>query len=122
MFTRTDNPTYFKNVNEKLSSFECDFMVFVGDFNLVCDVSKDKKGGVTTTHDKSRDEVEIIKQKFELTDIWRVLHPDAVRFTWRRKKPEIQCRLDTLFQEVTEAEIVPGYRNGVDQHLIEHLT
>ena len=111
-----DNPTCFKNVSEKLSSFECDFMVFGGDFNLVCDVSNDKKGGVTTTHAKSRDEVEIIKEKFELTDIWRVLYPGAVRFTWRRKKPDIQCRLDfflisdTLFQEVTEAEIAPGYR------------
>ena len=111
-----DNPTFFKHVSEKLSSFECDFIVFGGDFNLVCDVFKDKKGGIATTHAKSRDEVESIKKKFELTDIWRTLNPDAARFTWRRKKPEIHCRLDfflisdSLCPEITGAEILPGYR------------
>jgi len=29
-----DNPTYFKHLTEKLCSFECDFIVFGGDFNL----------------------------------------------------------------------------------------
>ena len=57
-------------------------------------MSKNKKGGIPTTLLKSRDEVEIFKENFELTDIWRVLNPDATRFTWRRKNPEIQCRLD----------------------------
>ena len=79
--------TFFQNVREKLSSFDCDFIILGGDFNLVCDIHKDKKGGIPTTHSKSRDEVEILKENFELTDIWRVLNPDATRFTWRRKKP-----------------------------------
>ena len=55
-----DNLTFFKHISEKLSSFECDFG---GDFNLVGDVFKDKKGGIATTHAKSRDEVESIKKK-----------------------------------------------------------
>ena len=111
-----DEPTFFQNVCEKLSSFDCDFIIFGGDFNLVCDIHKDKKGGIPSTHSKSRDEVEILKENFELTDIWRVLNPDATRFTWRRKKPEIQCRLDfflisnTLCPATSNAEILPGYR------------
>ena len=40
---------------------KCDFVVFGGDFNLVCDVSKDKKEGVPTTYLKSKDEVEAIR-------------------------------------------------------------
>ena len=56
--------------------------------------TKTKKGGVPTTHWKSRDEVENLKEKFELTDIWRALKTDATHFTWRRNKPKIQCRLD----------------------------
>ena len=109
-------PTFFQNVCEKLSSFDCDFIIFGGDFNLVCDIHKDKKGGIPTTHSKWRDEEGILKKKFELTDIWRVLNPDATRFTWRRKKPEIQCRLDfflisnTLCPATSNAEILPGYR------------
>ena len=65
---------------------------------------------------KSKDEVETIREDFELADIWRVLNPEATRFTWRRENPEIQCRLDfflislSLCPEITEADIVPGYR------------
>ena len=72
-----DEPTFFQNVCEKLSSFDCDFTIFGGDFNLVCDIHKYKKGDIPTTHSKSRDEVEVLKENFELTDIWRVLNPDA---------------------------------------------
>ena len=63
-----DNPAFFRNVREKLCSFECVFVIFGGDFNLVCDVSKDKKGGVATTHLKSKDEVEAIREDFELAE------------------------------------------------------
>ena len=41
-----DNPAFFfldRKVRDKLCSSECDFLVFGGDFNSVCDVSKDKK-------------------------------------------------------------------------------
>ena len=37
-------------------------------------------GGILTTHSKSRDKEEILKENFELTDVWRVLNPDATRF------------------------------------------
>ena len=57
-----DDPTFYKNVGENISSFECDFIVFGGDFNLVCDVHKDKKGGAPVTQWKSRNEVELLKQ------------------------------------------------------------
>ena len=104
-------------MHDKLCSFECAFVVFGGDFILVCDVSKDKKEGVTTTHLKSKDEVEAIREgSFELADIWRVLIPEATRFTWTRENLEIQCGLDfflislSLCPEITEADIVPGYR------------
>ena len=49
-------------------SSECDFVVFGGDFNSVCDVSKDKEEGVPTTHLKSKDKVEAIKEDFELAE------------------------------------------------------
>ena len=100
----------------KLCSFECAFVVFGGDFILACDVSKDKKEVVATTHLKSKDEVEAIREDFELADIWRVLNPEATRFTWTRENLEIQCRLDffpislSVCPEITEADIVPGYR------------
>ena len=58
-----DDPSLYKNIDENVSSFKCDFIVFGGAFNLVCDVHKDKKGGVPVNHWKSRDELECLKKK-----------------------------------------------------------
>ena len=84
-----DDPSFFRVVSEKMSSFECYLIVFGGDFNLVCDIQKDKKSGAPTTHWKSREEVLSFKEKFELADIWRIHNPDIMRFTWKRTNPEI---------------------------------
>ena len=74
--------------------FGCDLIVFGGDFNLVCTIEKDKKGGVPTTHLKSKEEVFSLKEQFQLADIWRIHNPHIMRFTWGRTNPEICCRLD----------------------------
>ena len=111
-----DNPAFFRNVRDKLCSFECDFIVLGGNFNLVCDVSKDKKGDVATTNLKSKEEVDAIREDFELADIWRVLNPEATLFTWRGENPETQCHLHFslislyLCPNITKADIVRGYQ------------
>lgn len=40
-----DNPAFFENVLTHLLSFDCENIVFGGDFNVVIDIQKDKKGG-----------------------------------------------------------------------------
>ena len=52
-----DNPAFFKNLLSHLLSFNCDDIVWGGDFNLVLDVQKDKKGGNPVTHKNSLKEV-----------------------------------------------------------------
>ena len=55
-------------------------------------------------------------ENLDLIDAWRVLYPDTLRYTWRRRKPEIQCRLDlflvsqSLMCNVTHADISTGYK------------
>ena len=44
-----DNPTFFQNLLDRILSFECEEVIMEGDFNLVMDVQKDKKGGNGTT-------------------------------------------------------------------------
>ena len=57
------------------------------------------------------------KENMNLTDIWRDLHPDIQRLTWRRGKPGIHCRLDfflissSLSTDALEADILPGLKN-----------
>ena len=62
----------------------------------------------------------------DLIDIWHCFNPEAKRFTWRRRKPDIHCRLDffltssSLSTTITNADILPGYKT--DHSLISiHL-
>ena len=99
-----------------------------GDFNLVLNVQKDKKGGNPVTHEKSLQKVKSIVDSLDLTDIWRFLNADTKRFTWRRRNPEIQCRPDFYFISASffninnfRAVILPGFKT--DHSLITlHLT
>ena len=111
-----DDRDFFKNFFNNLSTFQCEHIVLGGDFNLVQNIPKDKKGGNQTTHFKSLEEIKMLKENMDLTDIWRDLHPSTQRFTWRRNKPEIHCRLDfflissSLSTDALEADILPGFK------------
>ena len=77
-----------------MTSFKCEEILFGGDFNLVLDVLKDKKGRKPTTHQNFLKVVQIFQNNLDLTDIWRDLNPEEKRYTWRQNRPEIHCRLD----------------------------
>ena len=55
-------------------------------------------------------------ENVDLIDALRVLNPESSRFTWRQRKPEIQCRLDFFlisqctFCNIINAEILTGYK------------
>ena len=65
-----DDPNFFQNVSEELSRFECQEIILGGDFNLVMDVAKDKKGGKSTTHRNSLKVIQTIRDNLDLTDIY----------------------------------------------------
>ena len=48
-----DDPIFFQNVREQMWMFRCEEVILGGDFNLVMNVTKDKKGGKLTTHRNS---------------------------------------------------------------------
>ena len=94
--------------------FNCEEIILGGDFNLVRDATKDKKGGKLTTHRNSLKVIQNIRDSLDLTDIWRDLNPEGRRYTWRQKKPEIHCQLDffpvsvSLAGKILKADIFPG--------------
>ena len=93
-----------------------DFFQIFFDFNLVLDLDMDKKGGLVKTHTESVRTLKDFCAQFDLLDAWRVLNPDTRRYTWRRKRPEIQCRLDffliteSLMCDIKSADISTGYK------------
>ena len=40
-----DEPTFFEQIQDLLASFECERIIFGGDFNLILDIIKDRSGG-----------------------------------------------------------------------------
>ena len=68
-----------------------------------------------------------IVDSLDLTYIWCFLNADTKTFTWRRRNPEIQCRLDfflisaSLISTTSRADILPRFKT--DYSLITlHLT
>ena len=118
-----DDPNFFLNFFDHLNDFECDDVIIGRDFNLVLNLDIDKKGGLARTHTESVKTLKGFCDEFDLVNAWRVLNPDNRRYTWRRKRPEIQCRLDfflvtqSLMCNVKSTNIATGYKT--DHSLIE---
>ena len=111
-----DDPNFFTSVFEHLADFQCDEVIIGGDYNLVLDVEKDKKGGLAKTHKKSLEVLNKFSEDLDLVDVWRVQNPESQRFTWRQRNREIHCRLDfflvnkSILCSAINTDIVPGYK------------
>ena len=53
-----DNPFFSQNLLDQILSFEWEEIIMGGDFNLLMDIQKDKKGGNATTNRNSLKEVQ----------------------------------------------------------------
>ena len=89
-----DDPDFFHSFFDHLSSFRGLEIIIGGDFNLVLDVEKDKRGGLARTHQKAWKVIQDFSENLGLTDIWRLLNPEAKRYTWRQNQPAVHCPLD----------------------------
>ena len=111
-----DDPNFFQVFFDNLSNFKCEEIIIGGDFNLVLDVEKDKRGGLARTHKNALKIIRDLSENLGLTDIWRLLNSEARRYTWRQNQPTIHCRLDFFLVsesslcDVTHADILPGFK------------
>jgi hypothetical protein len=85
-----------------------------GDYNCPLNPILDKHGGLEVENNRVIEQIVRLQHSLNLLDIWRVRNPNAGRYTWRRKNPVIQCRLDyylvseSLQNVITEVDIIPG--------------
>ena len=111
-----DDPNFFESFFEHLSDFQCEEIIIGGDFNLGLDIEKDKKGGLARTHKNALKVVQDFSENLDLVDIWRIFNPETKRYSWRRKHPDISCRLDfflvseSFMCDITHSDIVPGFK------------
>ena len=113
-----DSPDFFTEVRNKIESIPNDDRLIGGDYNLVLDLLKDKKGGNMRTNAKAQQKVIEWMNCTDLIDIWRHQHPDERKFTWSRTRPsKIFCRLDFFLasngicDRIKSSAITPGFNS-----------
>ena len=87
------------NFFDHVLDFQCEDFIIGGDFNLVLDLDKDKKGGRARTHSESVKVLQSFMAKHNLMDSWRILNPDSPQYTWWRKKTEVHCLIRFFSRE-----------------------
>ena len=125
-----DEPHFYLNFIELLESFDNSNHIIAGDWNLVLNIEKDKKGGLPQTNAFSRDIILSWMEESDLVDIWRHEHPEDFKFTWKRLRPNpgIFCRLDFilmsfgLIDKVKNSDIMPGFKSDHSAPVVTLLT
>ena len=69
-------------------------LIMGGDFNATLNPKLDKKGGNPEGLSEYSDQIQSMCETLDLIDVWRVHNPNKQLFTWRQRKPLVQCRLD----------------------------
>lgn len=91
-----------------------DRILVAGDFNFIFNNTLDRKGGVPIKNTDKRNQIinvlSDLKKQFEVQDIWRIKHPDTLRFTWRRENPRVKSRLDFWLTSEKVADSVENTR------------
>ena len=113
----TDNPDFFKTVSEKIAELENKTVIWCGDFNLVLNPQLDYKNYKTINNKNAREKLLDIINEEHLIDPYRDAHPELKRYTWRRKQPLQQARLDfflvteDLLTSIKKCKIENSYRS-----------
>ena len=69
-------------------------VIWGGDFNMIFDIDLDADGRSPKLYIKSVSKLLSVMSGIDLCDIYRVRNPDSRSFTWRRKSPFKQRKLD----------------------------
>ena len=112
-----DNPQFYEQMKQKIEEFQNDHVIICGDWNMIMDVEMDSFNYVNINNPRARQSVLQLLDQENLIDPWRLMHENKKQYTWRRLNPtKKQARLDffiiheSLFQYVTNTDIIPGYR------------
>ena len=122
-----DQIRILNEIKEKIIEHEYTNIIMGGDFNIVLDPVKDKKGGNTTINRSTRyiNELKTFSETLSLCDIWRTKKEGIFGFTWHCKATKIFCRLDFwlisnhLCNNVTKVDILPTVNSD---HSIIHIS
>ena len=92
----SDSPNFYEALFKESIDIVCDFNIFCGDWNLVQDFEMDCNLYENLNNPRAQNTVLKMKNESNLVDPWRTLYPNTRQYTWRRRNPIKQARLDWL--------------------------
>ena len=104
----SDNPNFFNQIQNLVASESGDYDIICGDFNLVLNPHMDTFNYKHINNPNARQKVLNMIDDLNLSDIYRQFHPTTRRYTWRRKNPVKQARLDFFLASSSILDIVKG--------------
>ena len=112
-----DDPAFFKRIMTIVENYKNTDLIFCGDFNLVQDTNLDYYNYKHINNKKARETLLDIKTGYNLIDPYRELFPLNKKFTWRKRSPLQQSRLDfflvseSILNSVNNCSIESSYRS-----------
>lgn len=107
----TDSPEFYKELSNKIEDiYSTQHLVLCGDFNLVLNKNLDTMNYLHLNNPNSRQEVLNLMDNFNLKDIYRSNNAELKRYTWRRKNPIKQARLDFILISESLQTMTPGVK------------
>ena len=106
---------FITSLRNEIENYD-DNVIIGGDLNIYIDPVLDKDSTKELVN-KASNEINNLMEDFNLIDIWRMLNPQKRRYTWRRRNPVIQSRLDywlipnELIYSVNECSIKPSIKS-----------
>ena len=110
-----DSPHFFSNIQRIITEFYNSSVIICGDFNLVLNPELDYYQYKSIGNPRARNKLLRTIEDENLNDIYRHLHSDTKRYTWRKKSPLKQSRLDFfllsefLIHKIKKTNIVVSY-------------
>ena len=112
-----DDPVFYETLFKNIDDIGNELYIICGDFNLTLNPNIDCFNYKHINNPKARNFLINRIQENNLTDTFRELHPTLKRYTWRRKTPLKQSRLDfflvteSIVNSVKKSKIETGYRS-----------
>ena len=112
-----DDVDFYHNVKYKIHENEQDHLLLFGDLNLTLNPNLDSHNYSNLNNPRARSSMINIIEEYGLIDLYRYLNPNKTRYTWRRRNPLKQARLDYILMSDTTVDFVdvmdikPSYKS-----------
>ena len=113
----TDSPSFYQKIFQHIEEIDNSEYIICGDFNLVLDPYMDCSNYKNINNPKARDTLLEYMEINDIIDPFRELHPQLKRYTWRKRSPLKQARLDFfltsegMYQYVKHNKVGTSYRS-----------